>query len=312
MLLGRRRQTTRTVWDRLVCSRAAHSLPPHTIFLPAGRDSTKERAQRALPAGRTPVACLLGWVGCGERALRKYADLYTRRGVDVIALLLKPQHVALPVSRGESTMKCIADVLSAADTRERPIMVQGFSAGAFMYGNLLTELGRRGAEGADFAARIKGSVWDSPVDASGVPFGLSRAIMDGGVAGRSEGTVGQRLLQSALEAYLSPSGPMRQYYQASSDAMHGKAFGAGFSSPLAVPTAVIYSEADTVTRSEDIRAVFDKWREAGSAVEEAVFEGTQHVSHLPADPGRYEQVVARVVREAFAGAPAGLAAGAIR
>ena len=93
-------------------------------------------------------------------------------------------------------------------------MVQGFSAGAFMYGNLLTELGRRGAEGADFAARIKGSVWDSPVDASGVPFGLSRAIMDGGVAGRSEGTVGQRLLQSALEAYLSPSGPMRQYYQA--------------------------------------------------------------------------------------------------
>ena len=214
MLLGRRRQTTRTVWDRLVHSRAAHSLPPHTIFLPAGRDSTKERAQRALPAGRTPVACLLGWVGCGERALRKYADLYTRRGVDVIALLLKPQHVALPVSRGESTMKCIADVLSAADTRERPIMVQGFSAGAFMYGNLLTELGRRGAEGADFAARIKGSVWDSPVDASGVPFGLSRAIMDGGVAGRSEGTVGQRLLQSALEAYLSPSGPMRQYYQA--------------------------------------------------------------------------------------------------
>merc|ERR1711971_374419 len=119
-----------------------------------------------------------------------------------------------------------------------------------------------------------------------------------GVGGEAPFAARVITLMAACASLLPSSRPAMQ---ASSDAMHGKAFGAGFSSPLAVPTAVIYSEADTVTRSEDIRAVFDKWREAGSAVEEAIFEGTQHVSHLPADPGRYEQVVARVVREAFAG-----------
>jgi len=276
----------------IVARRWAHALPAHAKFLAAGEAGSA--GQHMMPGGERPVACILGWVACGEKAIRKYGDLYTTRGIDVIALRLRPVHVALPVSRGRATMAAIADCLGAADNRERPIMIHGFSAGAYMYGNLLEELDSRGSAGLDIAQRIRGCVWDSPVDIDGVPFGLSRAVTD--ATGSSEGSLAQRLLQATLESYLSPRGPMRQYYQASSDAMHGKTFEhAGFTSPFAVPSSFIYSEADTVTRAADIRRVSDEWRAAGSDVETVVYEGTKHVSHLPADPARYEAAVARVI-----------------
>ena len=107
------------------------------------------------------------------------------------------------------------------------------------------------------------------------------------------------LLEACLDAYLSPRLPMRQHYQASSDAMHGMRFEAGFVSPLALPAAFLFSEADTVTNVNDIRIVCDKWRAAGCEVQEAVFEGTAHVSHLPAFPICYEQTVAGIIKRAF-------------
>lgn len=277
--------------------RLAHTLPNHTCFIPAGVPANDEPRQTKLPAGKRPVACLFGWVGAPEKALRKYASLYTRRGVDVIALMLRPAHVAMPVSRARAACSGIVDALSQDDTSSRPLIIHGFSAGAYMYGNLLLELDARGAAGLALSQRICGCVWDSPVDLDGVPFGLSRAVMDGSKPGSSEGSVSQRLLQATLEAYLHPSGPMREYYQASSDAMHGKTFAAGFSSPLAVPSAFIYSEADTVTRVQDIETVCSEWRAAGSDVEVAVFEGTKHVMHMLADPARYEAVVGRVLEK---------------
>ena len=215
-------------------SRRAHSLPPHTIFLPAGANEATP-ATALLPPGRTPVALLLGWVGGRERAMRKYASIFNERSIDVIALLLKPEHVYAPVAKGRGTMKHIADALSAPDTAGRPILIQGFSAGAYMYGNLLTELDARGDEGVAFTRRVRGFVFDSPVDIDGVPFGLSRAIF----GNTSEGSLRQKLVQRALEVYLSPSLPMRPYYQASSDAMHGTTFASGITSPLAVPSSFL-------------------------------------------------------------------------
>lgn len=274
--------------------RRAHSLPKHTIFLPK-HTTDDETAQRTLPAGDTPIAFMLGWVGCRERAIRKYARLYTDRGIDVVAVLLKPEHVYRPVSCGLATAERLVDILSSSDTMERPVLIQGFSAGAYMYGNVLNACDARGDAGLAFTQRIKGFVFDSPVDIDGVPFGLSRAIF----GNNSEGTVRQRMVQLALETYLSPSLPMRKYYQASSDAMHGHDFAAGFSSPLAVPSAFLYSDADSVTISEDIQTVSGKWKARGSDVEEVVFDGTKHVMHMQTYPAEYEAAVANVVRKAF-------------
>ena len=274
--------------------RFAHSLPAHTIFLPAG-SSTETPASKELPPGDTPLACILGWVGTREKIMRKYTQIYNDHGVDVIAVLLKPHHVYQPVSKGLHTTEHIIDALTAPDTIDRPVLIQGFSAGAYMYGNLLTALDARGDAGLAFTKRIKGFVFDSPVDIDGVPFGLSRAIF----GNDSEGTLKQRAVQALLETYLSPSLPMRQYYQASSDAMHGETFSSGFSSPLAVPSAFLFSDEDSVTVTADIRTVMDKWRAVGSDVEEVVFEGTKHVMHLQGFPAKYERAVANVVLKAF-------------
>ena len=71
------------------------------------------------------------------------------------------------------------------------------------------------------------------------------------------------------------------------------------SSPLAVPSTFIYSDADTVTNTADILTVCDEWRAAGSSVEQVEFEGTKHVMHLPADPARYEAAIDRLLKAAL-------------
>ena len=274
--------------------RFAHSLPESTIFLPAGSKADSP-ALKELPAGETPTALVLGWVGSREKIMSKYAQIYNDRGVDVMAVLLQPHHVYQPVSKGLHTMERIVDALTATENQERPVLIQGFSAGAYMYGNLLTALDARGDAGLAFTKRIKGFVFDSPVDIDGVPFGLSRAIF----GNDSEGTLKQRAVQAVLETYLSSALPMRQYYQASSDAMHGKAFAAGFSSPLAVPSTFLFSEEDSVTVTSDIRTVMDKWRAVSGDVEEVMFEGTKHVMHLQGYPTEYETAVGNLVRRAL-------------
>ena len=87
-------------------------------------------------------------------------------------------------------------------------------------------------------------------------------------------------------------------------AMHGRSFAAGFSSPLAVPSAFLYSEADSVTVTRDIQTVAGKWRAAGSDVEEGEFEGTKHVMHLQSFPEQYEAAVGNVLRKAVLDGPA--------
>ena len=131
-------------------ARHNHSLSgTGTIFLDAA-EGESAAAQNVLPSNKKPLVCLLGWIGVKERALRKYASLYTSRGVDVLALLSKPKHVVFPFTQGRPTAGRIADALISSASR--PLLVHGFSIGAYMYGNLLIELSERGSAGATIAA----------------------------------------------------------------------------------------------------------------------------------------------------------------
>jgi hypothetical protein len=127
--------------------RLSHSLAANTIFLDAVEGAESAAAQTVLPSSDKPLVCLLGWIGVKEKALRKYASLYTERGVDCLCLLSKPQHVVLPRTRGRPMAGRIAEALAASGSR--PLLVHGFSIGAYMYGNLLLELSERGSEGAE-------------------------------------------------------------------------------------------------------------------------------------------------------------------
>ena len=179
--------------------RLAHTLPEHTVFYAAG-EGEDGAPLRSVPEGTAPIACLLSWVGGGKRALRKYSSLYTSRGIDVVALHTKPAHVYRPISKGRQTMAEIVDCLTSPDGGAgRPLLIHGFSAGGFMYGNLLCELGSRGEAGADFIRRIKGLAFDSPVDLNGVPFGLSRAITG------KEGSLTQRTIQAIRPLKIAAS-----------------------------------------------------------------------------------------------------------
>lgn len=260
-------------------------------------DGEAAPAQTVLPDGDRPLACVLGWVGVKERHLRKYTSLYTSRGIDVLALLSTPAHVAMPLARGRASAGRIAEALGSSGNEARPLLVHGFSVGAYMYGNLLIELGLRGGAGAAVAHRIRGLAFDSAVDYNGVPFGLSRAI-----AG-AEGTLLQRSVHAGLDLFLSPALPFRQHLVASSVAMHGTRLGE-FSSPLRVPSTFLYGPDDSVTDCQQLEAFCREWRAAGvEPVEEVVLPGSPHVSHLSAHPEAYDAAIGRLVDRALGSQP---------
>jgi hypothetical protein len=235
----------------------------------------------------------------------KYASLYRARGMDVLLQLTRPLHVICPVSHGRADSAALVRALRSVEACDRPLVVAAFSAGAYMFGNALLELGN--GEGDDAAAtagddvlsRLRGVVLDSPVDFDGIPFGLSRAVTGG-----AEGTLPQRALELLLNGYLY--GPLRSivtvHYEASSAIFKASGERPGWPSSL-----WLYSDADTVVAPRTCAELAGRWRSAvaqhdggagavgGSTapqwVREVAFTGTKHVSHLAGDGARYEAAV---------------------
>ena len=305
---GRRAMMQRRVAFGL---RYAHALPQDCVFLRAGA-GVDDPASRELESGSTPLVLMLGWVGTKERIARKYAQIYQANGFDVVALLSRPKHVVFPVARGRGTAKRLLSALRSPEGRDRPVVVAGFSVGAYMFGNFLLELdalatrgtsglrstgelavgaARTGAElraaaedARQVGGRFRGAIFDSPVDFTGIPFGLSRAVTN------SEGTAAQRALEFAINAYLY--GPLYGFttvhYKASSDIFKRNY--------LSLPSLWLFSDGDTVSTPGEIRAVSARWSTPdGAAPEEVEFEGTPHVQHLPGHTAAYTDAVTRAL-----------------
>ncbi|KAJ1457893.1 hypothetical protein M885DRAFT_562370 [Pelagophyceae sp. CCMP2097] len=221
-----------------------------------------------IPAGsKRPLALLFGWVGSTPRLLTKYAEVYGACGMDALVVSGAPKHVLRPVSSGRATVQALIDCVK--EHPERDLVCMGFSVGAYMYGHLLNLV----ADDAALRNRIRGQVFDSPVDFYGVPYGLSTAITGG------EG-LPQRLLQRSVELYMSLfHSAITVHYIASSDAFHGNT--------LTAPSLWLYSSADKVTSVQAIEDLSDKWRARGTPVERRNFGTSKHVEHLRSFPDDY-------------------------
>jgi len=220
-----------------------------------------------------PLALLLGWSNASVRSLGKYAEVYARHGgCDAILLPSTPPLVYSP-SQGKATMAALAETVARTD---RDLVVCGFSVGAYLYATMLMHV-RDTAALRGVEQRLKGIVFDSPVDYYGVPRGLSRSVVG------AEGTLAQRALEAAVHAYLGVFQTVALRYKETSDFLHAH--------DLDVPSLWLFSRDDFVVDADDIHTVIRKWEANGQRVTPVEFNDSKHVMHLPTHTADYDRAV---------------------
>ncbi|XP_047477834.1 uncharacterized protein LOC125031233 isoform X2 [Penaeus chinensis] len=116
--------------------------PPSHPQLQHGRSRLKfyssGESRTEPPGGDQALVLLFSWLLAPERHIKKYVDMYRRRGVSVLTVTITPLDLLLP-ARGSQVMK---------DRRQ--------------FGSLLE--------------RFVGQVWDCPVDLNGIPTGFPKAV----------------------------------------------------------------------------------------------------------------------------------------
>eukprot|EP00633_Aureoumbra_lagunensis_P007196 CAMPEP_0197315088 /NCGR_PEP_ID=MMETSP0891-20130614/36656_1 /TAXON_ID=44058 ORGANISM="Aureoumbra lagunensis, Strain CCMP1510" /NCGR_SAMPLE_ID=MMETSP0891 /ASSEMBLY_ACC=CAM_ASM_000534 /LENGTH=187 /DNA_ID=CAMNT_0042803863 /DNA_START=385 /DNA_END=951 /DNA_ORIENTATION=+ len=144
---------------------------------------------------------------------------------------------------------------------------------------MLMHLREENSLGESIEPRIRGLIFDSPVDWYGVPSGLSRSVVG------SDGTLAQRSIEALIHAYLAIFKSVSQRYEQVSSFLHDHDFN--------IPSLWLFSDTDLVTKPDDIRKVIKKWQARGHAVTEVEFKGSPHVLHLKHFPDSYSSAISQ-------------------
>lgn len=192
-------------------------------------------------------------------------------GFDVLFIKISPSHVLWP-PLSHRVVSQLVQFLTSASCRCQPILVHGFSVGGYLYGETLVHIISNPGLPASMSIRIRGQVFDSPVDFDGVPRGLGKVL--------SSLQPFQLAIQSSLEAYmrLFHSQVTRHYHKSSETFRHN---------PLLTPSLVLYSQADVLGIPGPIESTMATWRGRGVLVYSRCWQNTPHVRHYLHDPVTY-------------------------
>lgn len=85
-----------------------------------------------------------------------------------------PEQLLWPV-KAQAVVESVLDFITDDPLRSRqPIMSHGFSVGGYLYGETLVKILDRPDKYGSVAERLRGQVYDSPVDVHGIPKGVSQ------------------------------------------------------------------------------------------------------------------------------------------
>jgi Eukaryotic protein of unknown function (DUF829) len=116
------------------------------------------------------------------------------KGFDVLHIKANPTQILWP-ARAQAVAAQIVDFVTAPSRRSQPILVHGFSVGGYLYGETLVRMTSDPIMAEEMSRRVRGQIFDSPVDMEGVPRGVSLAVTGSRPA--------QIAIKSSLDTYLA-------------------------------------------------------------------------------------------------------------
>ena len=152
------------------------------------------------------------------------------KGFDVLHIKVTPRQILWP-PLAHSVATQILHFITSPPRHHQPILVHGFSVGGYLYGETLVHIMSDVSLAESMSRRIRGQIFDSPVDFEGVPRGVGNAL--------SNLKPVQLAIKTSLEAYMAAfQHQVTSHYIQSSETFR--------ENPLRTPSLVLYSKADVV------------------------------------------------------------------
>lgn len=183
--------------------------------------------------------------------------------------ILRPQ-------KAEEVASKVLNELTSAENNHRPVIVHGFSVGGYLYSHVLN-LMETSDKFSPVKDRIRGQVFDSPVDFAGIPYGISNAT--------SENPVLRWLMRSSIESYLAVFARYTtKVYLAHSHLFHNN--------PVRSPALFLFSKDDKIADVNTCQACADHWKDKlNMNVRQKCFDSSPHVSHFYVHNKEYIEAV---------------------
>lgn len=215
------------------------------------------------PSGN-PLVLLMSWLLAKQKHLKKYAEIYTDLGYDVLVVHVTPWQFIWPT---KGTQLVAADTLKFLENNStyNPIVVHGFSVGAYQFGEMMLIMSRDMKRYQPMLDRMIAQIWDSAADISEIPVGLPKSIFPKNP--RMEGALRNYVLYH-LKAFHNQA---TVHYMRSSQMFH--------STLLKAPALFFTSKNDLIGPISSNRAVSDNWERANIKVEFKIWENSPHAAH---------------------------------
>ncbi|XP_055919508.1 uncharacterized protein LOC129951408 isoform X1 [Eupeodes corollae] len=215
------------------------------------------------PTGN-PLVLIMSWLLAKQKHLRKYAEIYTELGFDVLVVHITPWQLLWPT---KGTQLVAADTLKFLENNSTyaPIVVHGFSVGAYQFGEMMLMMSRDMKRYQPILDRMISQVWDSAADITEIPVGLPKSIFPKNPR-----------MESALRNYVmyhlkTFHNQATVHYMRSSQMFH--------STLLKAPALFLVSKNDVIGPESSNRAVTDNWERANIKVEFKCWENSLHAAH---------------------------------
>jgi hypothetical protein len=184
--------------------------------------------------------------------------------------------------KAEQTAIKILDRLMSSETKEKPVLVHGFSVGGYLYSQVVNQMVSDGKY-TPVKERIIGQVFDSPVDFQGIPHGISNAALKHPIL--------RSLLKNGIEAYLKATAKhTSKIYMERSELF--------FNNPVQSPSLFLFSKSDEVSDSARCEVVAGHWKNnLGIDVTSKCWDTSPHVSHFYVHTNDYVNAVNNFIEQ---------------
>ncbi|XP_045600988.2 transmembrane protein 53-B isoform X2 [Procambarus clarkii] len=223
-----------------------------------------------------PLTLLFCWLMARERYIKKYAQLYTNMGCDVLKIRISPFDLLRPTKGSQVAADQVLQFLHA-NPSHNPLLIHGLSVGGYVAMELMVKIQNNMQKHGHLLNRFVGQIWDSGVDIEGIPIGVPRAITN------------NQNIQNNIKKYLLwylkvQYNTATIHYERASAKMHENFVG--------VPALLFFSENDPISTPEMNANVYKKWEARNFPVYIKCWKDSTHVSHYMKYRTEYEEEVA--------------------
>lgn len=228
-----------------------------------------------------PIAIIFSWLNAKESNVAKYRTVYNSYGMDMLHVRTLASNVVFD-RKLMDTVEGVLDLLNQSANQHRPIIMHGFSVGAYLYCHSAVHILAHPEKYEGIRSRLKGIVMDSPVDFDCAARGLSRTLTR------------TPWLQESLERFFNLqfrttlSFTMRRFLEMSAVFRDN---------PLRLPAVVFNSHRDKIASHEQVNKAMEQWRAHGLPVTDKWWTDSLHAAHFRLHPEEYKALVHTFCRQ---------------